>query len=167
METLTNIKGNLEKFQNRVSARPWNDTLKKTSSIYKLDPFVDKNGLLRIGGRIRRADVPLEVKHKLILPKKSHISDLMVRYFHESVGHHQGRAVTHKTIRQAGYWIVDGRSTVARTISKCVTCRRFRGQLQTQKMSDLLEECVTQAAPFHYTGMDVFGPFTLKKDARH
>ena len=59
--------------------------------------------------------------------------------------------------------MVDGRSTVARTISKCVTCRRFRGQLQTQKMSDLPEERVTQAAPFHYTGMDVFGPFYVKE----
>ena len=125
--------------------------------------MLTKNGLLRIGGRIRRADVPLEVKHPLILPKKSHISDLIVRYFHESVGHHQGRGVTHNTIRQAGYWIVDGRSTVARTISRCVTCRRFRGQLQTQKMSDLPEERVTQAAPFHYTGMDVFGPFYVKE----
>lgn len=127
METLTNLKGNLEKFQERDSARCRNDTLKKTSSLYKLDPFVDKNRLLRIGGRIRRADVPLEVKHPLILPKKSHISDLIVRYFHESVGHHQGRGVTHNTIRQAGYWIVDRRSTVARTISKCVTCCRFCG----------------------------------------
>ena len=151
----------MKKFQDRDSACRRNDTLKKTSCIYKLDPFVDKNGLLRIGGRIRRADVPLEVKHPLILPKKSHISDLIVRYFHESVGHHQGRGVTHNTIRQAGYWIVDGRSTVARTISKYVTCRRFRGQLQ--KMSDLPEERVTQAAPFHYTGMDVFGPFYVKE----
>ena len=139
METLTNLKGNLEKFQERDSAHRRNDTLKKTSSLYKLDPFVDKNGLLRIGGRIRWADVSLEVKHLLILPKKSHISDLIVRYFQESVGHHQGRGVTHNTIRQAGYWIVDGRSTVARTISQCVTCRRFHGQLQTQKMSDLLD----------------------------
>ena len=127
METLTNLKGNLEKFQERDSARCRNDTLKKTSSLYKLDPFVNKNRLLRIGGRIRRADVPLEVKHPLILPKKSHISDLIVRYFHEPVGHHQGHGVTHNTIRQAGYWIVDRRSTVARTISKCVTCCRFCG----------------------------------------
>ena len=149
METLTNLKGNLEKFQERDSARRRNNTLKKTSSLYKLDPY--------------KLDVPLEVKHPLILPKKSHISDLIVRYFHESVGHHQGRGVSHNTIRQAGYWIVDGRSTVARTISKCVTCRRFRGQLQTQKMSDLPEERVTQAAPFHYTGIDVFGPFYVKE----
>ena len=163
METLRNLEGNLDKFQKRDSARRRNDTLKKTSCIYKLDPFVDKDGLLRIGGRIRRAAVPFEVKHPLILPKKSHVSNLIVRHFHETVGHHQGRGITHNTIRQAGYWIVDGRSTVARTISKCVTCRRFRGQLQTQKLSDLPEERVAQAAPFHYTGMDVFGPIFVKE----
>ena len=91
---------------------------------------------------------------------------MIVRYFHESVGHHQGRGVTKNEIRQAGYWIVDGRSTVARTISKCVTCRQFRGQLQTQKMSDLPEERVTQAAPFHYAGMAVHGPFYVKEGSR-
>ena len=52
METLTNLKRILEKSQERDSARRRNDTLKKTSSLYKLDPFVDRNGLLRIGGRI-------------------------------------------------------------------------------------------------------------------
>ena len=91
---------------------------------------------------------------------------MIVRYFHESVGHHQGRGVTQNEIKQAGNWIVDGRSTVARTISKCVTCRQFRGQLQTQKMSDLSEERVTQAAPFHYTGMGVYGPFYVKEGSR-
>ena len=115
METLTNLKGNLEKFQ--VSWGRRNDTLKKTSSLYMLVPFVDKDGLLRISGRIRRVDVPLEVKHPLILPKMSHISDLIVRFFHESVGYHEGRGVTHNAIRQAGYWIVDGHSAVARTAS--------------------------------------------------
>ena len=33
-------------------------------------------------------------------------------------------------------------------------------------MSDLLEERVTQAAPFHYTGMDVFGPFYVKEGCK-
>ena len=30
-------------------------------------------------------------------------------------------------------------------------------------MSDLPEERVSPTAPFHYTGMDVFGPFYIKE----
>ena len=32
--------------------------MKKISPIRRLDPFIDENGILRIGGRIRHADLP-------------------------------------------------------------------------------------------------------------
>ena len=163
IQSLKNLNGNSDKFQDRNTARRRNESLKKTSCLYKLDPFVDGDGLLRIGGHIRRAAIPPEVKHSLILPKSSHITDLIVRHFHSKIGHHQGRGVTHNVIRQAGYWIIDGSSSVARAISKCVTCRKLRGRALTQKMSDLPEERVSPTAPFHYTGMDVFGPFYIKE----
>ena len=119
--------------------------------------------MVRVGGRIRRAAFPLALKHPCILPKRSHITDLIIEHFHEKVACHQGRGITHNAVRQAGYWIVNGRSTVTRAISKCVICRRFRGRPLTQKMSDLPEERITETAPFHYTGMDVFGPFYIKE----
>ena len=159
IQSLKNLSGNSD----RNTARRRKEVLKKTSCLYKLDPFVDGDGLLRIGGRIRRAALPPEVKHPLILPKSSHVTDLIVRHFRSKIGHHQGRGITHNAIRQAGYWIIDGRSSVARTVSKCVTCRRLRSRPLTQKMSDLPEERVSSTAPFHYTGMDVFGPFYIKE----
>ena len=33
-------------------------------------------------------------------------------------------------------------------------------------MSHLPEECVAKTAPFHYTGMDVFGPFYIKESRK-
>ena len=42
----------------------------KTSSLYRLDPFVDR-GLLRIEGRLNHADIPEESKHPVILPRKT------------------------------------------------------------------------------------------------
>ena len=45
--------------------------LKKSSALYRLDPILDENGILRVGGRFQQADVPCEVKHPIILPKKS------------------------------------------------------------------------------------------------
>ena len=163
VETLKNLNGNLSKFEDRYAARQRNDKLKKASCLRKLDPFIDENGLVRVGGRIRRAAFPLALKHPCILPKRSHITDLIIEHFHEKVACHQGRGITHNAVRQAGYWIVNGRSTVTRAISKCVICRRFRGRPLTQKMSDLPEERITETAPFHYTGMDVFGPFYIKE----
>ena len=64
------------------------------------------------------------------------------------------------------HWIVNGRSTVTRAISKCVIYRRFRGLPLNQKMSDLSEERITETAPFHYSGMDVFGPFYIIEDRK-
>ena len=41
--------------------------LKFHSPIYKLDPFVDNEGTLRVGGRLKSADLPLAIKHPVIL----------------------------------------------------------------------------------------------------
>lgn len=43
--------------------------VKRSSSLYKLDPVL-KDGVLRVGGRLRRAAMPEETKFPVILPKK-------------------------------------------------------------------------------------------------
>ena len=50
--------------------RPSKDvkSVKKQSDIYRLDPFIGEDGLLRVG-RTRRSDQPLQVVHPVILPK--------------------------------------------------------------------------------------------------
>jgi len=88
---------------------------------------------------------------------------LLIRQFHHGKQHHQGYGMTHNAIRQAGYYIINGRSVVSHIIAKCVICRKLRGRVQDQKMSDLPPECLTPAPPFTYTGMDVSGPFYIKE----
>jgi hypothetical protein len=48
------------------------------SSIYRLNPFVDPEGILRVGGRLRRPDVKYEEKQPVILPKRSRLSKLAI-----------------------------------------------------------------------------------------
>ena len=96
-------------------------SMKKTSSLYRLDPFLDENGVLRVGGRIRNAPVSYEIKHPVILPSKSHVTILLVRYHHERISH-QGRGMTLNDLRSHGYWLIGGSSCVYRCISKCVIC---------------------------------------------
>ena len=46
-----------------------------------------KNGLMRVGGHLQHAPVDYEAKHPIILPNKHHITSLIIRHHHESVGH--------------------------------------------------------------------------------
>ncbi|XP_063875043.1 uncharacterized protein LOC135108198 [Scylla paramamosain] len=54
----------------------------KKSSLWSLNPFVDDNNLLRVGGRIRRATLHEDIKHPLILPRHGHVTNLVINYFH-------------------------------------------------------------------------------------
>ena len=74
---------------------------------------------------------------------------------------HQGRHITEGKIRRAGLWITGLKRLVYSVISKCVLCRRFRGNITTQKMSDLPEERLKSCQPFTYVGVDCFDPWDI------
>ncbi len=54
----------------RDKARKRNVVLKQRDTLYRLDPYVDTDGVLRVGGRIRIANVPRDIAHPVILPRK-------------------------------------------------------------------------------------------------
>lgn len=61
--------------------------LSKKSPLRTLNPFIDEDGLLRIGGRLINADLPRDKGHPVILPKTHHITTLIVRHYHEDIYH--------------------------------------------------------------------------------
>ena len=140
-------------------------SLKKLSAIGRLDPFIDQDGLLRVGGRIRHADLPFNEKHPVILPKKGHITELVIRHHHAKT-HHQGRYITHAGIRSAGFWIINGNSAVGYCISNCVNCQRQRGVTSCQKMANLPQDRLEEGPPFTYSAVDYFGSFYIKEGRR-
>ena len=89
------------------------------------DPFLDEKGLLRIGGRLQKATLAYEVKHPIVVPKKSHITDLLIRQYHSQDQYHQGCGMTHNALRQAGYWIINGRSSVSRHLRSAPSAASF------------------------------------------
>ena len=133
--------------------------IRKNSSLYRLDPLLN-NGLLRVGGRLSKADIPKESKHPIILPRKGHVTSLVIRHTHEQLGH-AGRGHVLTKLREK-YWIVGANSAVRQIISSCVTCRRHKAKPKEQKMADLPQDRVTPAPPFTYVGVDYFGPFITK-----
>lgn len=96
--------------------------VKKESSIYRLDPVLDDE-LIRVGGRLRKAAMPIESKHPIILSKNHHISSLLLRHIHEQLGH-CGRNYMLSKLRQT-YWITNANAAARKVISKCIVCRRY------------------------------------------
>ena len=55
----------------------------KKSPIYILEPFLDGEGILQVGGRLKNAPLSETAQHPIILPKNHHVSKLVVRQAHE------------------------------------------------------------------------------------
>ena len=127
-----------------------------------LDPVLDSDGVMRVGGRIRKANLPPTLKNPVFLPKSSHISSLIISNVHERT-HHSGRGITLNELRSCGYWIVSGNATFRQFISKCVTCRHVRASQGEQKMADLPKSRVEPTPPFTYCGVDYFGPWHVQR----
>ena len=135
--------------------------VKRSSPIYKLDPKLDEN-LLRVGGRLNKADLPTETKHPIILPKKGHVSELILRHIHDNSGH-CGRNFVLANLQQK-YYMLGANSAVRRMIGKCVKCRRQRGQVMQQMMADLpADRLKPDDPPFTRVGVDYFGPIEVKR----
>jgi hypothetical protein len=132
----------------------------KNSPIKQLNPFLDENGLLRVGGRIENACVSYVEAHPVILPGKSHVALLITRSCHEQ-SPHQGRLITEGAIRTKGYWITGVKRLIGSMLRQCVKCKRLRGKEQCQIMGVLPEDRLKVQPPFSSIGVDVFGPWEV------
>ena len=136
--------------------------LKKSSSIYRLNPFLDSEGLMRVGGRLRRVDsLDEDARHPILLPRKCFITRLIIKHEHERLGH-AGRNHVLSSVRMR-YWVTQGNAAVRSVISECIHCKRGRGACLTPKMADLPNCRVDDSEPpFSHVGVDYFGPFEVK-----
>lgn len=121
---------------------------------------LDGEGILRVGGRLGRANLPTGEKTPVLGPGKHYIAKLLVVYHHGSI-HHQGQHLTEGSIRRACYWITGGKHLISSILYSCVQCRKLQGRAEYQKMSDLPAERLTPSPPLSYVGVDVFGPWTI------
>ena len=76
-----------EAYKQEISCLNNSDGSPKTSTLLKLSPMVDNDGLVRVGGRLQRASLSYEESHPLGLPGSRHISSLLIKHYHEKVQH--------------------------------------------------------------------------------
>lgn len=150
-----------QSFAAEISLLENGEVLKKKSALRCLDPFLDKDHLLRVGGRLKSASLPLAKRHPLIVSSKSSFTRLYIRFVHEKY-FHAGKSFI-LSFLTSEFWIFGGRaSLVKRVIRECITCRRVKGQCAAQIMGQLPSYRVKISRPFSYVGVDYAGYFDCK-----
>ncbi|KAH9638504.1 hypothetical protein HF086_007474 [Spodoptera exigua] len=92
-------------FHDEINCLRKGQPLNKKSHILSLNPFLDKEDLLRVGGRLRHANLDPEMKHPLIIPS-NRLAELIIDQAHETT-FHGGAKITTSFIRQK-YWLLGG-----------------------------------------------------------
>ena len=126
----------------------------------KLNPWIDQDGLLRVGGRLNNSNLKFDRKHPILLPKKSSFTTLLIRYEH--FRHlHCGTLMLHSVL-QRRFWIIGARNAIQKVTRMCVRCFRFRADSAKQLMAALPKIRVNPVRPFLDVGLDYAGPVLLK-----
>ncbi|XP_047024130.1 uncharacterized protein LOC124633081 [Helicoverpa zea] len=135
--------------------------LPTSSKLLTLSPYLDEHGVLRCGGRINAApEITPDVKQPVVLDGRSHITQLIVKHYHQRAFHGHQEIVVNELKQK--YWIVRIRPTVKHVISKCTLCRIRRAQPRPPRMGDLPEgRLAHHQRPFTHTGVDLFGPMEV------
>lgn len=132
----------------------------KSSKIHVLNPYLDEKSVLRVGGRLVNAQIPLSTKSPIILSNKCNLAILIVRNAHEKTMH-GGHQLTLNYLRRS-YWILRAKQLVRKTIHSCIVCFKYRAQPTPPFMGNLPEYRINPSRPFKKSGVDYAGPFNLK-----
>lgn len=130
------------------------------SKISSLNPFICKDGFIRVGGRLQNADISYDRKYPILLPHDHHFTKLLINKIH-IITLHGGLQLTLATLRQ-NYWIPNSRTAIRAIIHRCIKCHRYSKQCKQQLMSVLPSPRVNQAKVFAHSGIDYAGPFNLR-----
>lgn len=139
--------------------------ISKKSSLLSLNPFLDIDGLLKVGGRLRHAEISQEQKHPIILPSSHHITELILKSEHERLLHCGPRQLLY-AVRQR-YWPLSGGREVRKLTRRCIPCFKLKPKGTEVIMGDLPEPRVNPPIfPFQSAGVDYAGPIRLRESKR-
>ncbi|XP_039746104.1 uncharacterized protein LOC120623888 [Pararge aegeria] len=149
-----------EHFNNEIESLKEEGRVKRKSILLCLNPYLDAGEVLRVGGRLQMARIHDKMKHPVIIPHKSHFTDLLVADAHERTLH--GGPQSMLNYLGTKYWVINARGLVRQHFRKCVTCVRYSAQANQQLMGQLPTARVTASRPFCQSGVDYAGPIAVR-----
>lgn len=148
-----------ELFPSELTSLKQNQPLRKSKYLSSFSPYVDADGLLRVGGRLRHSNLPEVIKHPIILRSHSLLSLLILHHHLRTL--HGGSQLTLASLRNE-FWILRARAVRA-VLYQCVQCTRERAEIPIELMGDLPDIRVNRAIRvFEHTGVDYAGPLLIR-----
>lgn len=135
------------------------------TSMQGLNPFINKENLLAVGGRLSQAKIlPLRSRHPVLIPRESHLAVLICRDAHVTTLH-GGPALMRATV-QSRYWIIGITKLLKKTLIQCRTCYKLSAKAPIPKMADLPASRFADVRPFLNVATDFAGYFNVHEGTR-
>lgn len=129
------------------------------SPLKSLSPFLDIDGLIRVGGRIKNSDFSFNFRHQILLPNHKFTLNLIRDLHTENM--HLGQRSLLSVIRHR-YWVIRARNKVRKICYDCVHCAKIKPSEIQQLMGQMPPDRLTSLFPFHKSGVDYAGPIKIK-----
>ena len=149
-----------ESFPDEILALKRKQPISSKSRLISLAPFLDEEGIVRVGGQIERADIPFSGRHPIVLLPDHELSRLIVVNCHQKLKHEGTEHVRNELRRQ--FWMLQSRTLVRKILHKCSYCKRRRAKPQAPLMASLPSDRLQIAPAFSKVGVDFFGPLRVK-----
>ncbi|GFW41462.1 integrase catalytic domain-containing protein [Trichonephila clavipes] len=120
------------------------------SKLRNLNPFIDSDGLLRVGGRLSNSDLPYVNKHPAILPGNHNLTVQIIVHFHRKNLHTGASSLLHY-VREK-FWSLNGHSLCRKVVHEYLVCFKSRPLVTSQLMGNLPRDRVVPDYPFNCSG---------------
>ncbi|GFW02907.1 integrase catalytic domain-containing protein [Trichonephila clavipes] len=133
------------------------------SKLRNLNPFIDSEGLLRVGERLSNSDLPYVNKQPAILPGNYNLTVQIIAHFHRKNLHTGASSFLHN-VREK-FWPLNGRSFCRKVVHECLVLFKSRPLVTSELMGNLPRDRVVPDYPFNCSGVDFCGPFMISSSS--
>nr|XP_037876794.1 uncharacterized protein LOC119630680 isoform X1 [Bombyx mori]XP_037876795.1 uncharacterized protein LOC119630680 isoform X1 [Bombyx mori] len=148
-----------DSFSKEINLLRSKGVLNSKNYLISLNPFLDSEGILRVGGRLTLSSYNFEKRHQMLLHAKHWLTKLLFQQEHLRLLH-AGPQLLLYTVRES-IWPIAGRDLARTTTRQCVKCRRISGKTFNPIMGSLPEQRVNPGFPFVSAAVDFAGPYLI------
>ena len=129
----------------------------------RLSPFLDEDGMWRVGLRMREfTPFTWDNKPAAFLPSSSRLTLLLMTEAHEKK--HSGVEETVAQFPMLGYWTTQAGKLAKSVKSKCIVCKYLDKPAMGQIMGSLPKTQLVEPIAWGQVEMDLFGPYKCRSE---